>query len=774
MIMIPKGFTLRLTAMKRSAFASALLMLGMASGGSAAKEALPPPDKAATKAPTATPDPATPALETRRMTFSQLYYNQPSLRLRTTEGRATLDFGTRADELVVKASVKLRYTYSPALLPALSHLRIVINGENAGVVPLNKENAGRVVEHEMDLDPRFITGFNQLVVEFVGHYASDCEDPLHSSLWADVSGSSELKLTVHPVALKSDLAMLPQPFVDAHDTRRLNLPYVFAAKPSHATLRAAGITSSWFGKIASWRGARFPAFLDTLPKGHAVVFATNDEKPSFLDVKERFTGPSISILTNPADGYSRLLLVSGRDGNDLRTAASALVLGIDAISGTHIDIRQPREEAPRKAYDAPAWVRLDRPMKFGELIDRPQQLQVLGHVPDPIRLNFRMPPDLFVWRSNGIPVDFKFRYTPPIRASESRLAMSVNDELVQAVNLRASGQSNDLARIALPMLEGGMMGESRDALIPAYKLGTRNQLQYAFSFTYHKEGSCRDTQVENVRAMVDQDSTIDFSGLPHYTEMPNLGYFATLGFPFTKYADLGESTVVMPQAPSAQDIEVMLTLLGRMGEATGYPTTRVAVAGAGDESLLKNRDLLLIGTSENQDLLAKWGEKLPAIISGTQRRISQPVRSVNFLYDWLGFGTEPDTAVGTQQMLHGDGPLAALLGFESPLTSGRSVVAVTAVNSKDLTQALDALEKESNAKAMYGSAVFVRGDKVESILAGSTYTLGVLPFWVSIRYFLSEHPILKLVLSIASLVLLMFACWRLFKFVTGDRKGGQK
>ena len=696
---------------------------------------------------------------TRRMTFSRLA-NQPALRLRTTEGRGALDFSTRADELVTKAVLKLRYAYSPALIPGQSHIRILLNGEIVSVIPLTRENAGRTVVQDIELDPRFIIGFNKLALEFVGHYTSECEDALHTSLWADISGSSELQLTVRPMPLKSDLAMLPQPFFDRQDLNRVTLPFVFAARPSYSTLRAAGIAASWFGKLASWRGARFPSHLDTLPNGHAVVLATNSERPSFLAGAEPFSGPALSIVTNPADGFSKLLLVTGRDGEDLRAAVTALALGNAALSGTRMAIVKAREEAPRQAYDAPNWVRLDRPMKFGELVGSPQQLQVSGHVPDPIRIDLRIPPDLFTWRSRGVPVDFKFRYTPPIRASESRLAMSVNDELVQAVNLRSSGQSTDLARIALPLLDGGLVGERRSTVIPAYKLAARNQLQYAFSFTYHKEGSCRDTQVENVRAMIDPDSTIDFSGYPHYAELPHLGYFATAGFPFTRYADLQETTVVMPLVPTPQDIEVMLTLLGRMGESTGYPATRVAVGGPGDSALLKNRDLLLIGAAPNQGLLDKWGERLPAVISGPNRRISEPARAVNFLYDWFGFGTDPDPRVATQEMMRGDGPLAAILGFESPLTSARSVVAVTAVDDKGLMQVLDALENEGLVKAMYGSAAFIRGDKVESILAGSTYRIGALPFWLSLWYPLAERPLLLAVVSLIALLLLLYGLWR--------------
>lgn len=717
----------------------------------------------------AAPDEAvTPPTETRRMPLTQLGA-QAVTPLRTTDGKSTLNFGARADELVTRAALTLRYTYSPALIPSQSHIKISLNEETVGVVPISKENAGRSVAHRVEIDPRFIADFNRLTLQFVGHYATECEDPLHSSLWADVSGTSELELDVRPLALKDDLALLPEPFFDQRDLRRLVLPFVFAGKPSHSTLRAAAIASSWFGKLASWRGARFPAHLDNAPKGHALVFATNTERPAFLADLPAVAAPTLRVMTNPADGYSKLLLVLGRDGNDLKTAVDALVLGSATMSGAQVVVAKGKEDVPRKAYDAPNWVRLDRPMKFGELIESPQQLQVFGHVPDQVRINLRISPDLFTWRSRGVPVDLKYRYTPPIRTSESRLSMGINDELVQSFNLRASGQGGDSARVRLPLLDDGLLSETREVLIPAFKLGSRNQLQYGFSFTYHTEGSCRDTQVENVRAMIDADSRIDFSGYPHYAEMPHLGYFATSGFPFTKYADLSQTVAVLPDAPTAQEIEVLLSVLGRMGESTGYPATRVRVAGPTDEAMLKDADLLVIGTSPRQSLLDKWGEQLPALITGEVRRISQPVRAVNFLYDWLGFGTAPDPAVGTQQRVEGSGPLAAMLGFESPLSAARSVVAITAVAPEHLGQALDALDNPGQVKGMHGSAVFVRGNKVESLLAGKTYVIGSLPIWTAIWFPLSEYPVLLAIMSVLAVLVFAFALWRSLKAIANRR-----
>ena len=161
------------------------------------------------------------------------------------------------------------------------------------------------------------------------------------------------------------------------------------------------------------------------------------------------------------------------------------------------------------------------------------------------------------------------------------------------------------------------------------------------------------------------------------------------------------------------------------------------------------------------------------MISGPNRRISEPARSVNFLYDWLGFGTEPDTSVVNQKMLHGDGALAAVLGFESPVTSGRSVVAVTAVDDKDMGRVLDVLQDEGIARNMHGSAVFVRGDRVDSILAGNTYAMGELPFWLSIWYPLTQRPILLAILVLASGVLGLYALWRGIKRI-GRSTGGRE
>ncbi|MFI4939388.1 MAG: cellulose biosynthesis cyclic di-GMP-binding regulatory protein BcsB [Burkholderiales bacterium] len=707
------------------------------------------------------------AMMARRYTFPQLDKN-PVARLRTIDNPMSITFGVRADETVKKAVLKVRYAYSPVMIPIQSHIKVLLNGEIIGVLPMTQENAGRRITHELEIDPALIKDFNKLSLELIGHYTAECEDPLHLNLWADVERGSELLLTVQPVEVAGDLALLPKPFFDLLAPNAGDLPFIFNAKPSYATLRAAAITASWFGELASWRGAHFAAYLDAVPKGHAVVFATNTERPGFLSKAAPFTGPGLSILTNPGDGYSKLLLVSGRDGDDLKIAANALVLGNAAMSGTHVSITQSHQQALRHAYDAPSWIRLDRPTKFGELVDSPQQLQVYGHMPESVLVSLRVPPDLFTWHSRGVPVDLRFRYTPMIRTGDSQLAMSINGEPVQAMNLRLSGQGAE-SRLRIPLLDSGLLGDTQQLLIPAFKLGVKNQLQYTFTFGDYIAGPCRDTPIDNIVAMIDPNSEIDFSGFPHYAEMPHLGYFATSGFPFTEYADLAQTVVVLPEAVTAQDIKVMLTLMGRMGESTGYPATRVDVVGPTEQAAFTDRDMLLIGTVSSQVLLDKWSSHLPAIIAGPQRKIRKPAGVFDGFYSMLGISNDPAADPKRQTHVRGNGPLAALLGFESPITPRRSVVAVTAVDPADMMQLLDTLRSDDVTQSMHGSVVLFYGGNVESIFAGKIYKLGALPIWTTIWFALADHPFLLASMSVLVVLIFAFALWRMLKRIADRR-----
>lgn len=697
--------------------------------------------------------------------------NQNVLFLKSTAGSAAVTLGGNPDGIITRAIFHLQYTFSPALIPGESHLKVIVNDETVSVIPVTRENTGRNITQDVPIDTRLLADINRIRFDFVGHYTHDREDPSHNSLWMEISGASQLELTVQKLETINNLALLPEPFFYPKDFKsKLSLQFVFSSAPNKSTLNAAGIVSSWFGKLAAWRGARFPVQFDSAQGGNAIVFATASDRPSFLGQYPKIEGPAIEMITNPIDGHSKLLLVTGRDGNDLKVAAQALVLGNAALSGSKVTISNVKVESARQPYDAPNWVRLDRPVKLGELVSYPQELQVAGRRPEDIRVSLRVPVDLFTWRSRGVPVDLKYRYTPDTCANDLRLRLSINDELVKSFSLPPSGEA-EKDHISLSGIDDGLSSAAQKFWLPAFKLAARNELQFNFTTGYPKESNCKDSVSENVRSMIDADSQLDFTGFSHYAEMPNLNFFATSGFPFTKYADLSQTVVVMPERPTTYDIETMLILLGRMGESTGYPATQFKVAGSDDEALLKNADLLVIGASLKQGLLAGWTEDLPVDIKDTEIRISQPKHSRKSLYNWFNFGAGSDSSVLAEQKISGNGPLSAILGFESPLSSNRSVVAIVATQSQQLPHVLYMLEDSRLTKDVQGSVVLFHPNKVEGFLVGQTYFTGELPLLTSTRILFANHPILLAIMAVLALLIFAFALSRALKLLVDRRLG---
>src|SRR5690606_13857616 len=61
---------------------------------------------------------------------------KPAVRIIPTEEPPKIEFGRRLDESVDKAVLKVRYQYSPMLTPLQSHVRVLLNGEVMGVLPI--------------------------------------------------------------------------------------------------------------------------------------------------------------------------------------------------------------------------------------------------------------------------------------------------------------------------------------------------------------------------------------------------------------------------------------------------------------------------------------------------------------------------------------------------------------------------------------------------------------------------------------------------------------
>ena len=734
----------------------ALLALALAGVAAPVSQPAAAPAAAPEASAAAAQQPAEGGVRVQRTSFKDLGALFP-LQLRGVDGTSGVAFSVRNDEVVTAAKLKLNYSYSPALLTNLSHIKVLVNEQVAATIPVTTQQAGENLQREIAIPPRLITEFNRLNLQLIGHYTMECEDPLHSSLWANIGNDSVLELTVAPVAQTNDLALLPQPFFDRRDVRPLELPIVFNAAPNTAALQAAGTMSSWFGALAGFRGARFPALVGELPaRGNAVVMvAGRAQAPAGLALPE-IQGPTVAVVTHPADRNGKLLLVMGRDDAELAVAAKALAVGSSALSGPLARITEVTELKPRKPYDAPHWLANDRPVKFGELVEA-TALNVSGYSPDLIRVNFFLPPDLFAWRQKGIPVDLRYRYTPRPNADKSTLNINVNQQFLRSLPLHAVNHEEPGAfdRLLTKVLPAGESVPEREKFhIPLFKLPAQSQLQLHYYYDVVKQGACKDVPLDNVRGSVEADSTIDISGFKHFIAMPDLAAFGNAGFPFTRMADLSDTAVVMPDKPGLAEYGTYLGLLGIMGRVTGYPALGVTVAQAPQVERLAGKDLLVLSSGNgNQPLLKQWANSIPAALQGDTKSF-QLADLAHRLMRWWGFEDEAGVQTRRNQVAFSSASTDAFIaGFESPLQTGRSVVLVASNQPAGLAQVVDALLDADSLTHVQGSTTVIRGKQVDSLLAEKNYYVGQLGPVLYAQWFLSRNPLLLILLGVSAAVL---------------------
>lgn len=694
-----------------------------------------------------------------------------SIKLRGVDGSQTLFFPIRPNEVVVGARLRIAYDYSPALLPELSHLKVILNDRIAAVEALPKDK-GVGNTRDITLDPRLFRENNALEFKLIGHYTRQCEDPYHSSLWLTLSDLGRLELTLAPVSTHSDLKELPAPFFARGENLPSTVPFVFSKGSIGNTMPAAGVLASWFGAQAKNKLVQFPVTLNELPDSNAVLFLQAGET---LQGIQGTSHASVALVPHPTSPLSRVLVISGGTAADINRAVHAIALSSETLAGQVASIAKEVDAAPRKPYDAPYWIPVDRPVRLGEL-QRSDQMRVHTYYPDAIRINYRVSPDIFAWRSEGVPLNLKFRTTRLPFHHNSSLNIGLNGNYLQSFSINDPVEK--IGETETPSKGRFDRTGIREELVhlPAYAGDGKNQLQFTYYFDVVKEGECRGLPPDNLEASIDAESTIDFSGFPQFVALPNLAYFAGLGFPFTRLADLSETVVAMPDAPSMEEISLYLTVLGRMGESTGYPALRHTIVSHLDIDKAAGKDIIVIGSGASQSLVSKWKEALPMVTIDGERRLRERRAAWRPTYRWAQEDLIAKPTPSGALHIAGNGNLATIMGFESPITSGRSVVFLYADRAADLRKLNDVLTDPERVGSIQGDFVVVDDKLINHAQASDTYYVGNLPWLSKIRWFLSDQPfVLAGVITVAALLLAAVLYRPLKNLVSARRKRhGQK
>ncbi len=700
----------------------------------------------------------------RRVVFNlrQLGAQGP-LALRGTSELQGVEFGVRSDEVVTSAQLTLTGAMSAALLPEFSNVTVTLNEQYVGTINVNRDQPSFTID--FPVSPVFFQDLNRLNFRFTGRTTPECNDPLSGLHWATIYDTSTLTMTLERLPPQRDLSRLPLPFFDARERTLFTLPFVMAASPGNDALKAAGIVASWFGAQAAFRGENYPVASEPPLEGNAVMIVVGNEgRANGGTFLPPINGPTVGVIANPNDSTSSILLIAGRTGEEAVNAATTLVLGSRALSSDVAQV-QPVTLAARSPYDAPNWINSTRPVKFGELVDA-SDLQSYGYT-GMLHVPFRTAPDFYTWRDRAFSMNLRYRSPPGpiIDVAPSRLDVGINGIYLDTFSLGGGARRDSwLSRL----LDLGATQPTARVNVPTYDVFGFNDLQFFFDARPLHRGDCVNIP-SDLRMSVDPDSTIDMSRAYRFTEMPNLQFFVNSGFPFTRMADLSETAVVLPDRPSSVELTVFLDMMGRLGALTGYPPVRMAVVRPDGVNAVGDRDLLVMGTISRMpqvgDLLLRSGVSL--ISNRMSLRVPDTVESLRRVFSDR---SEPERRRAEVALQTGiSDSTAMMVGAQSPLSSGRSVVAMLAGSPQSLESAVTLLRDTAQAPLIQGDLALLSGGQVTSYRVADAYTVGTLPFWLYPSWLLADSPYGIIAIMLGGCVLLGLALYWAMRRRAGGR-----
>jgi cellulose synthase (UDP-forming) len=649
-----------------------------------------------------------------------------AVEMRGIDSTFNLPFALPQDQIVKTATMHMVYHFSPGLIPQLSHIKVMLNGTLVGAVqpPSTPASGDAILEQTFTLPADLLVRNNQLSFEFIGHYVMTCEDPANTVLWARVDPTSTIVLNGELLPLADDLKFLPLPFFDSALTRPPIIPIAFLAPPSPKALEAAGIVTSYFGVLANSRPARFPVTVGALPAGNVVLIAENPGSiPAGFNLGN-LGGPTLAIRTNPSDPYGKVLIVTGADPDQLLVAAQALAMRWNGIQGPTVTVEDYTAPARRVPDDAPRWARTDHEI---ELWDYSSADTMHTDGSAPIETFFRIPPDLYFADKVNTLLHIDYRYNPIPIGPNSSIQVQANRAYLGSIPLIPGKQATRTT--------------STDMALPVVDLRPfSSTLSFIFTFQVLKGGGCKDTTPINMQGAILGSSYLDLSGFAHWASLPSLDLFANAGFPFTRYADLGDTTVVLPDQPTPQEIELYLTLMGHFSGQTGFPVLRVQVGNADEMKAGADRDFLVIGTGDDNPGITKAAANMPVLISSDGLKVQDTEGFFAPLHHAWWKIKEIENQVSGELATTGV-PDAIVEGLESPYTSKRSIVLINLKDPSSAGPFLTSFLKVSQSGDISGTVSVLQGADFQSYRIGnSVYQVGYLPWWEAVSLWFTQVP----------------------------------
>lgn len=648
-----------------------------------------------------------------------------AMALRGVNGRASFQFSLPLTKVALKARLVLQYTPSARLEAGASAIQISLNGTAVATTPLQH---GSPVETEVELPGDLFMNDNTLQFALNGRCPS-CSASAGAELRTWIEPSSRVEVTGNVLPVPNDTRLLPAPFFDPSHRQEVALSFYFPAQPNAEVLEAAGVVASWLGGLADTRRLRFRPSIGRIPAGNVAAFVQPGSEAAAQFGVADAKGPAIALRDNPADPSGKALVLIGKTPAEMKSAAVVLATGSITEQGDFVRVGTTPSLAGRMPYDAPRWAASDG--VIGLISEKPLS-QHTSYGDGVVRVYFRLPPDLYFGVRTSAPLGVAFRCSD-LGNRQALVQIRMNGLLVGSIRVKPEQSDEIITRVLAA---------------PIASLYARNTL----SMEFIPEVTGGDSIVP--KATLLSGTWLDLRGLPHFARMPRVDLFARAGFPFTRMADLSETAFVLPARPSNPEIGLYLEVAGFLAAQTGYPGLQLTVTNHDDVARFRDKDLLVIGGPGDQPLLARWAASMPLLVDRGGFAIPGHRNAMEQLLTppWTSRGRA--RAALERDLRRGDGADSAIVGFASPLSESRSVVAIALLKPPAAGDIVDSLTAaDSAAISESGVLLPVNGSLRGYAVAGAITHSGHLSWHEAFNYWTHQYLAAVPIVVVAGMLL---------------------
>jgi hypothetical protein len=683
--------------------------------------------------------------------------------------------------LVKQATFHFSYVNSSALLPLNSRLVFRIHGRPLAQIRLNPN--APVGEVTVTIPGELLKeGYNPCLISVSQHYTiEECEDPFSPELWTWVNLSTAyFEFELEPVPVPGRVSAIADFLFDARNIFETKLNIVIPRLTTDYT-RLAVLAGSGVALRYDYRAPRLMLSDTIRMSSDNIVIGTREELKRLLSRPPVLPpGATIALEHMPAmptgsepfaadavDPAHALIVLSGNTSEELARAVEAFAALSypfpDSAATTVTNLALPPVERHMLQGGL-------TPGKTYELDSLGMTTTVLKGLSSPAAgVDLRLPSDLYLTPQRFASIVLHMAYDGTMR-SDSVLNIRLNSKFIAGIPL--DNPRGDYFK-----------GYKIDIPLSSFLPGTNRLLFQAVMTPLHTD-KCTLIQVENLRLIIYEDSTIAIPDVPHWIKMPRVEVFFQDAFPFGIWPDLRETTVLLTdETLTAAGAAINVIALG--SQKIGYPPFGLKCAFSYDQIAL-DTDLLVVGAlktiPDEINSRAPLAGMDPARVTLPAMARPTPRRSTPMDFRTLSFGdgpAPPENRSEQQQFSPIEGQFSGILGpdravlmqMQHPQRSERTVMVLTATTAADVEKASQTIWEPSVQATCTGDLVLLDlsgpDHAATSLQVGPSYYLGSPGPAPRLQNLINTHPMISLAVL---LVLLMLLCLIILHLLRKRRK----